>query len=166
MPTRGRRRLTPEELEARIREYCRRYGVTAPPDTLPPFPSGLRETPQHRDWMAVYKAHQRLGRRSRGQCERCAAPASDGSVFCEAHRAGPVSREAAPGAGPEGCPICGRPVPRRGSGPAGTHHAACRRLAELAEAAGPETLERLRSHLWPERPATPRPSGRGKKPAR
>ena len=166
MPTRGRHRLTREELEARTREYCQRYGVTVSASGLPPFPSGRRETQQHRDWMAAYKAHQRLGRRERGQCERCAAPASDGSVFCEAHRAGASDRSARQGAMRDGCPICGRRVARREPGSAGVLHAACRRLAGLAEAAGPETLDRLRSYLWPNRPAVPAPPRRGRKPGR
>lgn len=163
MPTRGRQRLTPDEIEARSREYCLRYGVPAPSSGLPPFPSGRRETQQHRDWMAVYKAYNRLGRRRRGQCERCAAPTSDESVFCEEHRPGASSRAARHGAALEGngaCPICGLQVERRDSGSAGVLHAACRRLVGLAEAAGPDALDRLRSYLWPDRPPAPTPPGR------
>jgi len=46
-----------------MRDYCARYGVAANAEGLPPFPSGLRETPQHREWLTLYKAHQRLRRR-------------------------------------------------------------------------------------------------------
>src|SRR5260370_6983448 len=86
MAAKGRPRLTPEEQQARVVDYCEGYGVTPNASGLPPFPRGQRETQQHREWMAVYKAHNRLGRRGRGQCERCAAPASDGRAFCENHR--------------------------------------------------------------------------------
>jgi hypothetical protein len=167
MPTRGRQRLTPEQLEARTREYCRRYGVTASASGLPPFPSGRRETQQHREWMAVYKAHQRLSRRARGECERCAAPASDGSVFCEAHRAGASGRSSGQDvAALDGCPVCGRRVAHRKPGTAAALHGACRRLAGLAKAAGPETVDRLRSYLWPNRPEVPRSPIRGRRAGR
>ncbi len=89
--------------------YCARYDVVPNSEGLPPFPSGKRETRQHREWIAVYKAHQRLVRRKRGQCERCPAPASPGSVFCEAHRAGIVSNRGA--AVPARCPTCGQAWP-------------------------------------------------------
>jgi hypothetical protein len=58
----GRVPLTPQELEERIRAYCERYGAAPGPTGLPPYPSGQRETPQHREWIAVYKAHSRLSR--------------------------------------------------------------------------------------------------------
>jgi hypothetical protein len=55
-----RLRLTLEELQARVAAYCERYGVKPGPDGLPPYPAGRRETPQHREWIAVYKVHSRL----------------------------------------------------------------------------------------------------------
>lgn len=58
----GRPRLSPEALQARIAEYCGKYGVKPGADGLPPYPSGQRETVQHREWIAVYKAHARLSR--------------------------------------------------------------------------------------------------------
>ncbi len=67
MPKRGRPPLSAEQVDARVREYCERYGVAAGPDGLPPFPSGRRETPQHREWLALYKALQRLRRRAAAQ---------------------------------------------------------------------------------------------------
>lgn len=157
----GRPRLTPEVLQARIAEYCDRYGVVPNDQGMPPFPTGRRETRQHRDWIAVYKAHNRLGRRQRGQCERCSAPASDGSVFCEAHRAGKdgastderrVALEAQEGR----CPVCGRQlsiadsVEHAGSGGLRSLlHPACHRLVTLALALGPTGVDGLRSYLWP-----------------
>lgn len=144
MPSKGRPRLTPEELRARITEYCNRYAVTPNAEGLPPFPAGKRETRQHRDWIAVYKAHNRLARRGRGQCERCSAPTSDGSVFCEEHRA---ERPTHPGdAQLRHCPICGEGL---GQGRA-VLHARCKRLVGLAEAVGPNGLDRLRAYLWPD----------------
>jgi hypothetical protein len=58
----GRSPLTVEDLQERITAYCKRYGVALGSDGLPPYPSGLRETAQHREWIAVYKAHARLQR--------------------------------------------------------------------------------------------------------
>ncbi len=64
---RGRPPLSTEQVEARVQEYCGRYGVAPGPDGLPPFPSGRRETPQHREWLTLYKALQRLRRRAAAQ---------------------------------------------------------------------------------------------------
>jgi hypothetical protein len=170
MPAKGRPRLTPADLEARIKDYCDRYGVSARTDGLPPFPTGQRETRQHRDWIAVYKAHDRLARRARGQCERCAAPATDDSVFCEDHRSAPSAR-ASRSAGPSlaqrkalletqkgRCPVCGKAVELRDAvdhedpadGLRAVLHPGCGRLVGLAERIGPSGLERLRAYLWPE----------------
>jgi hypothetical protein len=60
---RGRPPVTPDVLSARVAAYCKRYAVTANDGGLPPFPAGKRETEQHREWMTLYKAHQRLSQR-------------------------------------------------------------------------------------------------------
>lgn len=164
MPTRGRPRLTPELLDSRIREYCSRYAVAPNADGLPPFPAGKRETRQHRAWLALYKAHDRLRRRRSGQCERCGSPVTDGSVFCEEHRTGaagvvaPAATEpAAVLAAQAGrCAVCAEAlgldeavelrIP--GSG-AQLVHRRCRQLVRLARGLGPQALERAHSLLWP-----------------
>lgn len=140
MPAKGRKRLTEDDLQARTATYCKRYGGKPGPKGLPPFPSGQRETPQHREWLGLYKLWNRLGRRLRGQCERCSSPASENSIFCERHRHGelpPVARN--------GCPICGKP----NGEPRGRQHTSCAQLVSLAESLGPEAFERAREHLWP-----------------
>ena len=164
MPAKGRKRLTQEDLEARILAYCERHGVRPTAAGLPPFPAGRRETPEHREWLGIYKLKNRLGRRGRGQCERCSAPASDGSVFCEAHRAGARQhaatlgeREALLASQGSRCPICQLTVGlkdsiihRHADGQTrGLLHQACNQLVGLAEAEGPEILDRLRAYLWP-----------------
>lgn len=169
MPGRGRPRLSIEELQARVAAYCARYRVAPSADGLPPFPTGRRETRQHREWIAVYKAHDRLGRRARGQCERCSAPAVENGVFCEQHtaRTGPRARlrEALLASQAGRCPICAQTIdPRDGVGHArsGLGEAVldgrCRRLVDLAEALGPKGLGRLRDYLWPARPRKGRPT--------
>lgn len=169
MSTKGRPRLTPEALETRIAAYCQRYRVARGPNGLPPFPTGKRETPQHREWIGLYKTHNRLGRRLRGQCERCSAPASDGSVFCAEHRAQNAGRAGNHGASLEArralladqggrCPICAAKVDLWDSVDHGhaigkvraVLHPDCNRLVGLAEPVGPEGLSRLRAFLWPE----------------
>lgn len=153
MPGKGRPRLTPKELQARIDQYCARYGVTPNADGLPPFPSGKRETPQHRAWIAVYKAHNRLGRRARGQCERCSAQAASGSVFCETHRGDGsadgryIALDARGGARTSQsgrCPICGRKVEL-----GAVLDERCGQFVKVAEALGIRGFERLRQHVWP-----------------
>jgi hypothetical protein len=54
------RRLTPEVFEARLADYCRRYKVALGPNGLPPYPAGQRETPQHREWMALHRSQRAL----------------------------------------------------------------------------------------------------------
>lgn len=143
-PQRGRPRLSAEDVKARILDYCRRYGVKPGSGGLPPFPSGQRETPQHRDWMAVYKAHQRLARASGAPIEerRSLLAAQDGA-----------------------CGVCRLPlglteavVHKAPHGRSSALHPVCQRLTVAAEAAGPEAVEGLRVYLWPT--AAPRASKR------
>lgn len=163
MPAKGRKRLTEADLEARVRAYCRRHDVRPTAEGLPPFPAGQRETAQHREWLGIYKLHHRLGRRARGQCERCSSPASEGSIFCDAHRGaapaehvGADERRRLLEAQGSRCPICDQAVGVRDAidrpadgPPRGLLHATCSRLAALADSQGPEVLERLRAYLWP-----------------
>jgi hypothetical protein len=81
MPLTGRPRLTPEELASRIEAYCARYGVARTDTGLPPFPTGRRETAQHREWLALYKANDRAKKRAMtaGPPERCPVCLVDGS---------------------------------------------------------------------------------------
>lgn len=176
MPTQGRPRLTPEVLQTRIAAYCQRFKTAPGPKGLPPFPTGKRETPQHREWIGLYKAHSRLGRRSRGQCERCSAPTTEGSVFCEEHRAPGAGRTRTHGASLEmrralladqegRCPICAAKVDRLDSVALtestghlrAVLHSGCQRLVGLAEAVGPEGLSRLETFLWPGTPPSKKP---------
>ena len=129
----GRPALTDDEVHDKVLAYCERYQVSPGPEGLPPFPAGQRETPQHREWLTVYRALQRLRARSAAR-----APA------------GPRS---------EGCPVCTRAVsPDEGvtfsraprSRPERLHPA-CADLARLANEAGPEAVARLSGWLWPRR---------------
>ncbi len=152
MAPKGRPRLTEDQLRERITGYCARYGVEPNSAGLPPFPSGQRETAQHRDWIAVFKAHDRLARRQRGQCERCALPTSAGSVFCEAHGGSGQER-----AQDDTCPVCGRELGGTGPQASGRVHRPCAELARLARPLGPEGLERLARYLWPKGRRQPLP---------
>lgn len=165
MAPKGRPRLTEDDLKARIRAYCKSYGASLNDQGLPSFPAGKRETPQHREWVSLYKLWNRLGRRKRGQCERCPEPASEGSVFCEEHRASAApqhrssldERKQLLAAQKGLCPICAEKVDLLESVEHGTVdgpaqallHASCNRLAALAQAVGAEGIDRLRAYLWP-----------------
>jgi hypothetical protein len=87
MPLTGRRPVTPEELSARVAAYCARYDVRPNDVGLPPFPTGRRETDQHREWLALYKAHDRVQRRTASAsgmtCPVCLA-ASGSHADCRA----------------------------------------------------------------------------------
>ena len=157
----GRPRLTPEVYQARLDAYCARYKVAPLPTGIPPFPAGRRETAQHREWIALYKGKARLARRERGQCERCAAPATEGSIFCEAHRlaadAGPGGAAALLKAQDGRCPVCGLDLD---PGDAIAHtpgpgrlqaalHKRCHGLAVQANGFDAAAIGRLRVYLWP-----------------
>jgi len=138
----GRPPLTEDQVRSRVLAYCRRYGVSPGAEGLPPFPTGKRETRQHREWLTVYRAHRRsLLRAAQGdegddgpppsECPLCRRPlTADPGV--------PYAR-AAPGARPQ----------RRTS----LLHAGCADLARQAEALGPEAVARLPAFLWPGRPS-------------
>ncbi len=171
MLARGRPRLTPEDLEARVADYCSRYRVAPGQEGLPPFPAGKRETTQHREWLLVYKAHQRLARRRRGRCERCDAPAEENRLFCPEHGghrtpSGPERGSPPPDALPsllkrqrDHCPICREPLDSRhgvvvheaasSAVAAIAVHRRCSELLTLAERVGAVALDRVRRHLWP-----------------
>lgn len=132
---------TKEQVLAKVLAYCERYGVSPSPGGLPPFPTGKRETRQHREWLTVYRALQRVALRA------SAAPPPD-------HAASTLR-----------CPICSRalvrdlavPYARRGgsSRPASLHPN-CAQLARLAETLGPDALTGLAAFLRPRRTRTPR----------
>src|SRR5436190_15225856 len=83
--------LTEDDVRQRVADYCSRYGVaTLSPAGMPPFPTGKRETRQHREWVVLYKAVQRVRKRDaagdlarraaaleaqKGSCPICLEPA-------------------------------------------------------------------------------------------
>jgi hypothetical protein len=77
MAAKGRPRLTLEEYATRLLAYCGKYGVKPTVEGIPPFPTGRRETAQHREWLGLYKAHSRLQRivevPEQGRCPLCNA---------------------------------------------------------------------------------------------
>jgi len=129
--TPGRPRLTPDEWRERLEDYCRRYSVAARDDGLPPFPSGQRESPQHREWMALYKAHRRLAERGtdagdlerrqlllasqRGRCTVCRSPLELGDSRLDDWPPGPA-----------------------------VLHGQCLELVSLARMLGPDAVERAK----------------------
>jgi hypothetical protein len=128
----GRPALTEEQVRDKVLAYCERYHVSPGPEGLPPFPSGKRETRQHREWLTVYRALQRLKARSsgavdsRGLCALCARAArADESVSARL-----PGRRALSGL-----------------------HPGCAELLRLAAEAGPVALSRLSGLLSPRRAA-------------
>jgi hypothetical protein len=128
--------LSDEQVRSKVVAYCERYGVAFDLETgLPPFPSGRRETPQHREWLTVYRALQRFALRA------AAPPAA-----------------AAPSVS---CPVCSRSLERdlavpyaRRSGTSSrpaSLHPSCAELARLAEALGQDAVSGLAPFLWPRR---------------
>src|SRR5262245_56374732 len=167
MAPKGRPRLTEQDLQARIQAYCKSFAASPGPKGLPPFPAGQRETAQHREWISLYKLWSRLGRRGRGQCERCDAPAVEASVFCEEHRAVAAPSQAGVSlddrnellAAQHGCcPVCLETVDilesvvsRHGLMNPALLHGPCSRLLVVASTAGPRAVDRVRGLLWPKR---------------
>jgi hypothetical protein len=134
----GRPPLTEDQVQAKVEAYCKRYDVPVGSEGLPPFPTGKRETRQHREWLTVYRALQRFRQRSTAEAP---PPADvDSSV--------PL------------CPICTHPlepaisVPyaRRGlSARPVPLHPKCADLVRLAESLGPNAVAALEPFLWPKR---------------
>ena len=131
----GRPPLSEDQVRAKVLAYCSRYEVSPGPEGLPPFPSGKRETPQHREWLTVYRAHQRL----------------------KARDAASVPTETPAGGS---CPICARAVVEQEAVAVARPgrrarswrlHRVCADLVRVAERAGPETVARLTEWLWPRR---------------
>jgi hypothetical protein len=144
----GRPPLTEQQVRDKVLAYCARYGVSPGPDGVPPFPSGQRETRQHRDWLTVYRAHQR-------QRLRAASAKPDADAVATLRIDCPVCAGHLP-------PDLAVPYPRRAAGSARpvSLHPACAELARLADTLGPATLARLGPFLWPTRARTPRPRKR------
>ena len=137
----GRPPSTEEHVRAKVLVYCERYGVSPGPDGLPPFPSGKRETRQHREWLTVYRALQRMARRA------ALAPEDPATARC---------------------PVCSRALERDLAVPHARHragkaarpaslHPACAELARIAETLGPDVVAGLSLYLWPRR--RPRTTG-------
>jgi hypothetical protein len=144
VPTIGRPRLTPDELQTRVAAYCRTYRVSVATNGLPPFPSGQRETDQHREWMALYKAQARIAGRVR------AAAALEEAPLDERH-ALHVAQDGR-------CPVCLEDVDVATSVAVARHpagrclmHPPCSELTDRLRPLGPEGLDRLRAYLWPPR---------------
>ena len=125
--------LTDDQVRDKVHAYCERYGVSPGSEGLPPFPSGRRESLQHREWLTVYRALQRLKARSAGVRDETTAKGS--------------------------CPVCSRAVSpqdavafqRAGRSRSATLHRDCAELARLAEKTGPDAVARLSGWLWPRR---------------
>jgi hypothetical protein len=136
---RGRPALTPEQVQERIDAYCARYKVRCKPDGLPPYPAGERESPQHREWIVLYRTVSRFRRRLQG------LPASPERVSALKAQEGR-------------CPICLADVAGDGTIaeqplPGATMtilHPDCNALLRQVLELGPEVLGRLRSYAWPE----------------
>ena len=133
MAARGRPPQSEEAVREKVARYCSRYHVAASgPHGLPPFPTGKRETRQHREWIVLYKAVQRLLRRQRQE--------------------DPVERAALLKAQKGRCPICldaleaeaAALIAREGA-PGVVLHPACGDLVRLVRRLGPAALDRLRA---------------------
>jgi hypothetical protein len=77
MPRTGRPPLTEDVVRERIRAYCDRYDTRQlNAEGFPVFPAGRRETPQHREWVSLYRAFQRVRQRasSGAACPICLRP--------------------------------------------------------------------------------------------
>jgi hypothetical protein len=137
VPPRGRPRLTHADYEERLRAYCGRYDVPVTPAGIPPFPTGRRETDQHREWMALYRTHSRLN--------------------------APRAAAARPAAHDGTCPVCGRLLEPAEAVTHGSSalHPGCHAVVSAVEPLGAAGFERLRAFLWPD--ARRRP---GRKPSR
>jgi hypothetical protein len=144
---RGRPALDEAGLQARVDAYCRRYGTTREPSGLPPFPAGQRETAQHRQWLAIYRAQKRLLLRVAGAGSGADSGADSGS--------GSAGGVGAP-ASSSNCPVCARALQteRVSFAPKGSRskpvnlHRQCAEVARVVESLGAAGAARLSNLLW------------------
>jgi len=141
-PRRGRPRLTDEQLRARIIAYCKRHGVGLNDLGLPPFPAGQRETDQHREWMALYKAHRRLAERrpSTADLDRLQELLTQQQNSCPVCR---KSLDVADSRLDDADAIDANP---RQKG-AAVLHASCRQLVDLVRSLGSEAVDRAKARV-------------------
>jgi hypothetical protein len=139
---RGRPRLTAEELRNRTAAYCKRHGVVPNEQGLPPFPAGQRETEQHREWMALYKAHRRLAERrpSTGDLDRLQELLTQQQGRCPVCR---KSLDVADSRLDDADAIDANP---RHTGVA-VLHASCRQLVDLVRSLGGEAVDRAKARV-------------------
>jgi hypothetical protein len=136
MAPKGRPRVSEEVLAQRIADYCARYGVTERNASgFPAYPSGKRETPQHREWVVLFKASSRLHSAGSQDARTALLTAQNGR-----------------------CPVCAEEIHVADgtvvAGAPGTEtkllvHAPCGKLLRLALELGPSAIERTRTVLWP-----------------
>lgn len=127
--------MTEEVVRQRIADYCERYGVgELNAAGFPVFPAGKRETRQHREWIVLFKAFDRLRRRQ------------------GADRAG--ERQAALAAQRGRCPICLVEVGLNDEitdlGPSARSalvHPSCGEFVRAAAKLGPAGLDRARAYV-------------------
>ena len=123
MPRTGRPPLTDAVVRERIEAYRARYDARElNPEGFPAYPTGRRETAQHREWISLYRAFRRVR-------TRAAARKSGGSDVSQ-------------------CPVCLRATDR----PDQATHPRCLKVVELVRGLGPEALERIRSVAFPDEP--------------
>ena len=136
MAPKGRPRLSEEVLAQRIDDYCARHGVTERNASgFPAYPTGKRETPQHREWVVLFKAKSRLSGAGSADARAALLATQNGRCTVCAEEIGVDDGTVVPGA-------------------PGSHtkllvHAACGKLLRLALELGPSALDRARSVLWP-----------------
>jgi hypothetical protein len=122
MPRIGRPPQTEATLRARITAYCARYGVSELNDEgFPAYPAGFRETPRHREWMALYKAFGRVRARIRSE-KGLPARAGDGR-----------------------CPVC-----LQGSTGQDRTHRRCAGVIKFLRELGPSGMDRIRAQAFPD----------------
>lgn len=144
---RGRPALGPDDVAARVEAYCSRYAVRPDSKGLPPYPSGRRETRQHREWMALYKALRRLEARRGGvagpPAQASFGPASDRLMELLAAQRGR-------------CPVCRETLTSQdarleheGSAGPAVLHPQCSELVTLVRRLGAAAVERARARAFP-----------------
>lgn len=121
----GRPPLSEDVVRERVADYCARYDVRARnAEGFPIYPTGKRESPQHREWVVLYKTFNRM--RARQGARPLPENPND----------------------PPGCPICLKEVAaddEKSSRP--TVHAECNEVLQFLIRAGPAVLDRIRALL-------------------
>jgi hypothetical protein len=121
----GRPPLSEDVVHERVADYCARYGVRERnADGFPIYPTGQRESRQHREWVVLYKTFNRMRGRQGARPLRENRSGQRVCAICLKELASDDEKSSPPGL-----------------------HAECSEVVQFVMRLGPAVLDRIRGLL-------------------